>query len=818
MDAKKRDLHSEASEADLSSSALALIREQAMLREKREPARLFYGPGFSEAALKLTTLSKYLDFDTWTPEAGAMLVSGLQAPVIDGQLCTEIPNGGTMGLDNCFALSNEDSFHNAKHILGIWRSQINPLPRIRPLDFVRWCQARGFDTTWLYSVEGETLRRERASTKAALGSGIVVIPRARLISPETLSDHIAFSLVSIPDDERLATLDKEVIVDVAKAHIEPLTSDELKLVHSICGQSLAGCSRAEFAAHLTKFDEAKDRPAWSLVGNFTASDAMQRAQKRWCAVSVAHRKQLVDWLKQSSLSLVTADGIATMDSEKGLVRREDVKRYLDNFQVPWRDVDSEISTVPTQSSSVQDTTPHLAVATVPIVATLFIDPAKKYLPIGRIAELTARATHPHGGIEHAAAFEYHRQELDAAIRRGEVHGFEPATLRPLGGQLSNLPLKGAPLANAWVPLDDVRAFASLVGVNVTFDFAEVKYEFASGVREAIAAQSHWSERELEALCLGVPPRQYCDDCAPEGERDAIRQAIVDACKNGKVNASETGTGNAVHGGRWSIERVSAVRWAIRSHFERFPEWLAQSCYAAIWALQDEERRIEGRYTLQDAAQILEKHTGTSAQDWLAKFEPAVRDGELVVHRPGEQARYLPKTVRAYYDEVYWDDLNKWLNAHEPRVKFRFEEPDTRKPVSFVSAEDLIPRTAKSREPDAAVASVLATNKAEIAARAPVDSAARTSSKPYVTSHTTKSRGDLLKPIIQRIVDAEKSYATNVVFTKLRELAINEEGPLDGVDNATGGLLWTDANGVKKRLDRKALAERLRTMARQAKAG
>ncbi|MEM5371634.1 hypothetical protein V4C53_37180 [Paraburkholderia azotifigens] len=316
------------------------------------------------------------------------------------------------------------------------------------------------------------------------------------------------------------------------------------------------------------------------------------------------------------------------------------------------------------------------VTPVQIVATLFIDPARKHVPVGEIAEMTARAVHPKGSIEWAAAFDYHRKELDAAIRRGEIRGFEPSTMRPLTGQLTSLPLKGAPLANAWVPVEDVQKFATGVGVKVTFDFSEVNYEFVPEARAAIAGESHWSEKELEALCLGVPPTQYDDDCVPEAERVPIRQAVLSACKSGKLDAHETGAGNAVYGGKWSIERVSAVRWAITNHFNGFPEWLARSCHAEIWKQQDEERHTAGRYTLQEAADALEQHTGATAKDWLVKLEQAVPNDHLPVYRPGELARYRPKTVRAYYDEAYWDDLNAWLRTNEPRVQFQFAQPAT----------------------------------------------------------------------------------------------------------------------------------------------
>lgn len=316
----------------------------------------------------------------------------------------------------------------------------------------------------------------------------------------------------------------------------------------------------------------------------------------------------------------------------------------------------------------------LGTVSFPIVATLFIDAVRKHVPVGEIAEMTSRAIHPEGSVEWAAALGYHRQELDTAIRRSEIRGFEPSTMRPLTGQLISLPPKGAPLANAWVPVEDVQKFASGLGVRVTYDFSEVKYEFGSEVRAAIAGAVQWSETELEALCLGVPPARYHEDCAPEADREAIRQAILAACKSGKLDAHETGAGNAVYGGKWSIERVSAVRWAITNHFDQFPEWLAKSCHAEIWKQQDDERRTAGRYTLQEAADILEQHTGTTAKDWLVNFEQAVRNDHLPVFRPGEQGRYRPKTVRAYYDEAYWDDLNMWLEKYERRVKFKLPAP------------------------------------------------------------------------------------------------------------------------------------------------
>lgn len=144
--------------------------EPAPLWSRRQPARLFDGPGFSEEALKQTTLSPYLNFDTWTPAAAAMLVCGLQALIIDGQLSDQIPKEGAMGLDNCFVMGYQDPFHEAKHVLGIWRAQVNPPARVRPLDFIQWCKARGMNPAWLRCIEEAVEHQNVAPIKTLTAS------------------------------------------------------------------------------------------------------------------------------------------------------------------------------------------------------------------------------------------------------------------------------------------------------------------------------------------------------------------------------------------------------------------------------------------------------------------------------------------------------------------------------------------------------------------------------------------------------------------------------------------------------------------------
>ncbi|TDN68791.1 hypothetical protein [Paraburkholderia sp. BL10I2N1] len=314
---------------------------ESTLWARRQPAPLFAGAGFSPELLKRTTLTKYLEFDTWTPAAAAMLICGIQAPIVEGQLCTEISEKGAMGLDNCFLSGSQDPFHEARRVLGIWRSQVNPPTKIRPLDFVRWCQARGLDVGWLRSLEEQASNRERDDMKAAMGSGVVVVPSTPLVSCDWLADHIAFTFVSIPDDERLTTVFKVTVLKqipvLTQSKREPLTGADWQIVRSICGNPPTRCSRAQFAEWREVFDQAPNRPAWSLGGDFCGSAEMQKAQARWCDVSTAHKAQIAQNVTDGELALVTAEGITTVDTAAGFIRRDDIKRYLDRYHLRWQD-------------------------------------------------------------------------------------------------------------------------------------------------------------------------------------------------------------------------------------------------------------------------------------------------------------------------------------------------------------------------------------------------------------------------------------------------------------------------------------------------
>ena len=86
------------------------------------------------------------------------------------------------------------------------------------------------------------------------------------------------------------------------------------------------------------------------------------------------------------------------------------------------------------------------------------------------------------------------------------------------------------------------------------------------------------------------------------------------------------------------------------------------------------RRDQGRYTLEEAADILEKEGGARDGQMLAKLIHAVESGELEAYWPGCTDRYSGEITRDFYEEVRWNDLNAWLKEHEPGISFEFPDP------------------------------------------------------------------------------------------------------------------------------------------------
>lgn len=123
----------------------------------------------------------------------------------------------------------------------------------------------------------------------------------------------------------------------------------------------------------------------------------------------------------------------------------------------------------------------------------------------------------------------------------------------------------------------------------------------------------------------------------------------------------------------------------------------RSAYDQYKAALD-DRLSKGRYNLEEAAILIGKEAGERADEMLEKLMLAVHDGALAVHAPGKQARYQSNNVRDFYEEAYWDDLNRWLEKNEPRITWRFPNDggtaqetlqDRIKPVLRSTAQDAV---------------------------------------------------------------------------------------------------------------------------------
>jgi hypothetical protein len=83
----------------------------------------------------------------------------------------------------------------------------------------------------------------------------------------------------------------------------------------------------------------------------------------------------------------------------------------------------------------------------------------------------------------------------------------------------------------------------------------------------------------------------------------------------------------------------------------------------------------GRYTLEQAAVYFERNSRTDMSSILEALMNSAREGELKTYAPGSDGPYRSRTVREFYEEVFWDDLNEWRKSKWPRLGCSFPEPE-----------------------------------------------------------------------------------------------------------------------------------------------
>ncbi len=211
--------------------------------------------------------------------------------------------------------------------------------------------------------------------------------------------------------------------------------------------------------------------------------------------------------------------------------------------------------------------------------------------------------------------------------------------------------------------------------------------FPTELRIKLSTAEYWSEKELLALCCGVPPKEYGerDEIAPEAYRKAAKDKIHEAIHSGILRAAknpDAGTAEMLYGGVWRIAPSHAVRWALPI-FPNFPEWLSFSLLTSIYEMQEAEKKTAGRYTLKEAATQIAM-TGEIVEEQILKhLLIAAEKGALPTYLPNSKLkneaphhpdRYRPPSIN--YEECYWDDLNKLLKDVAPRISFSFPNPNT----------------------------------------------------------------------------------------------------------------------------------------------
>ena len=101
-------------------------------------------------------------------------------------------------------------------------------------------------------------------------------------------------------------------------------------------------------------------------------------------------------------------------------------------------------------------------------------------------------------------------------------------------------------------------------------------------------------------------------------------------------------------------------------------------------IEDDQDNIEWPecYTLEEAARALEKFAGERFDTVLESLSRAVAERILPVYERGRNARYFSPTVRDWYEQAHWDDLNRWLSECEPRIEWHFPSPSIRVDTIF----------------------------------------------------------------------------------------------------------------------------------------
>jgi hypothetical protein len=187
----------------------------------------------------------------------------------------------------------------------------------------------------------------------------------------------------------------------------------------------------------------------------------------------------------------------------------------------------------------------------------------------------------------------------------------------------------------------------------------------------------------------------------------------------------------------------------------------------------DEWRASGRYTLAQAAEILAVEAREKYERILRRLKKAAADHELPMYAPGENLKFhyppdiRPSAVRGFWEEVYWSDLNDWLNNYEKRISWRFPNPPIPSGESTVMNNSVVAPTKPSR----------------------------------------RKRGDALAPLVKEAVQVA-GCDTADVWALLFKWASQAEPKFPLLRAATGNLFFQNYDGEEQLATRKNITDRI----------
>ncbi len=99
--------------------------------------------------------------------------------------------------------------------------------------------------------------------------------------------------------------------------------------------------------------------------------------------------------------------------------------------------------------------------------------------------------------------------------------------------------------------------------------------------------------------------------------------------------------------------------------------------AVALASQQSAKFSAGRYTLAEAAAYVARIASEREEAALESLVESALSGQLPMYAPGELLPSIVRdraAIRAFYEEVYWDDLNQWMSRRAPRLRCAFPPP------------------------------------------------------------------------------------------------------------------------------------------------